>query len=195
MQGHECGRCRPPQRMAVLPYSCLLAARSVTVSQCFVRQCFARQRRAQPVKRTPRLRHNQRRDLGIASCGVDRRVAKQDLDHAQTGACFEQMGREAVPERVCGDLLSDAGTEAGIAACLLEAARIQVFAYAPGGEQVIAGWPCRTLVDPQDFKQTWRQHRVAVFVALALRMRMSWRVASMSLALTATASPTRNPAP
>ena len=59
-------------------------------------------------------------------------MAQQDLDGPQVGAGLEQVGREAVAQRVDRDLLAQAGGAAGAGADL---------AHAPGGEGPIGAAP------------------------------------------------------
>ena len=49
-------------------------------------------------------------DVGVNLSGAYVGVAEEFLDHAQVGAMLEQVGREAVPEGVRGDVANDAGT-------------------------------------------------------------------------------------
>jgi hypothetical protein len=46
-------------------------------------------------------------DLRVELRGAQAAVAQEDLDHAQVGAAFEQMGSGGVPERIGIDVLGD----------------------------------------------------------------------------------------
>ena len=63
----------------------------------------------EPVERAPGRLHGGRRDVGVDGGGLEVAVPEQDLDGADVGAGFEEVGGEAVAEGVDGDVLAQAG--------------------------------------------------------------------------------------
>ncbi len=53
-------------------------------------------------------------DVGVERCCLELLVSKQYPDHADIHLLFEQVGGEAVAQRVQRDLLVDAGREPGL---------------------------------------------------------------------------------
>ena len=53
-------------------------------------------------------------NMGIEGGRLELLVAEQHLDHADIHLLFEQVGGEAVPQRMHRDLLVDAGREPGL---------------------------------------------------------------------------------
>jgi len=47
--------------------------------------------------------------MRVHLCGRDRRMAEQFLNHAQIGAMFEEMGREAMAKHMRRDVPADPG--------------------------------------------------------------------------------------
>jgi hypothetical protein len=52
--------------------------------------------------------------MSVERCCLELLVAEQHLDHADIHLLFEQVGGEAVPQRMQGDLLVDAGCKSGL---------------------------------------------------------------------------------
>ena len=85
----------------------------------------------------------------------------------QVGAGLEQVGGEAVPQGVDGDVLLQARGPMGPATRL---------AHGGGGERAVAGGvgeepglrSCRLPVGPEDLQEHGREHHVAILAALAL---------------------------
>ena len=112
-------------------------------------------------------------DLGIKRGGLKLLVAEQHLDHADIHLLFEQVGGEAVPQRVQGDLLVDAGREPGLVHGAVQLTGGQRLDGVQSREQPSAvehlalgtGYsPPRT----QPLEHHRREHGVAIFAALAL---------------------------
>ena len=64
-------------------------------------------------------------DAGVKRRAVELGVAHQNLDHANIDAAFQQMGGEAVPQRMRRNALVDAGGVGGGVAGAIELARCQ----------------------------------------------------------------------
>ena len=106
-------------------------------------------------------------DGGVAGGGVDSAVAEQRLDDAEVGAVLQQVGGEAVAQRMDGDALGDPGAGGGIAAGELERGGAEVVVFAPGRKEVIRGVG-GAVVAAQDLEQPRREHRVAILGPFAL---------------------------
>ena len=116
-------------------------------------------------------------DRGIGNAGVKRRgvelgVAEQRLDHADVDALLEQVGGEAVPQRVRRHPLGDPGGLGGGVDDAAELAGRQRLDRVAAGKQPAARQQQAApspLAPPgaQQFEQLRRQHRVAVLASLA----------------------------
>ena len=69
---------------------------------------MAREVRAQPLQGARDVADRVDRDAGVERRGLQFGVAEQDLDHANVDVLFEQMRREAVPQRMRRHPLGDA---------------------------------------------------------------------------------------
>src|SRR5216683_6553784 len=106
-------------------------------------------------------------DPGIEGRGVELGMPQQDLDHPNVGVLFQKMRRKAVTERVRGHRLADPGHVSRGMTGAPELARRHRIDRVHSGKQPPL-WACRLVPGAQQLKQMWRQHHVAVFVALAL---------------------------
>ena len=79
-------------------------------------------------------------DLGVERRGVELRVPEQHLDHADVDVLLEQMGGEAVPQRVQRDALVDLGhLRRGMAGAVELACRQRVHRVAARKQPAL--WP------------------------------------------------------
>ena len=94
-------------------------------------------------------------------------MAEQHLDDADVGAVLQQMGGEAMPQRVDRHLLAQAGRRAGRTAGRMQTCRVDRPVLVAAGEQPVLR-PRQAPIAAQDAEQLRRQHDVAVLAALAL---------------------------
>jgi hypothetical protein len=115
-----------PTEMLVMPIAerCAVAAEDIRHLQHRTHHGRSGRRsylKAQMVERTQRALDRAGRNLCIARRGVDVAMTEQRLNDPDVGASFQQMGGEAVPQRVDGDrLLSPAAAQAGRQAAFSE---------------------------------------------------------------------------
>jgi len=94
-------------------------------------------------------------------------VTEQHLDYPNVGVLFEQMGGEAVPQRVRRHVLLDASGLCGGMAGAIELARRHRIDWVLARKQPALG-PRYPPPGAQQFEQARRKHHVAVLVAFAL---------------------------
>ncbi len=94
-------------------------------------------------------------------------VTEQNLDDSNIGVLLEQMGSEAVPQRVQRHVLLDPGCLCGGVAGTIELARGHRLHGVAAWKQPARG-PCRPPPDAQQFEQARRKHHVTVLAAFAL---------------------------
>ena len=113
------------------------------------------------------------RDLGVERGGVELAVPEQHLDDADIDILLEQVGGEAVTQRVRADALADAGDFG----CFLDRAvqlprRDRIGATAPREQPAMREHHAAPLAfappQPQQLQQLRREHGVAVLASLAL---------------------------
>ncbi len=121
---------------------------------------------SQCVERAGGAGHDVRRHARVASRRVDAAMSQQHLNDPRIGAVFQQMGGEAVPQRVSRDPLDQPASLRGLTAGGGQGARSEVPALAPGGEQIFLGTGGAP-VTPEHGQQTGRQHDIAIFAAFA----------------------------
>ena len=121
----------------------------------------------QPVERAGRVADRRGGDLRIARRRRQIAMAEQHLDHADVGAGFEQMGGEAVAQRMDGDRLAELRRRPSVSARPLQHARVERPALVLARKQPMRrpGFPP---IGAQHDEQLRRQHDVAVPTALAL---------------------------
>src|SRR6516225_9605504 len=127
----------------------------------------AREIDAEPLERALDVADRADGDAGVERRRLELRVAEQHLDHANVDALLEQMGGEAVPQRVRRDALGDARQILGGGDGAIELT---------GGDRidrVLAGKepdrrPRRPPPVPQQLEQLRRQHHIAIPLPLAL---------------------------
>jgi len=86
-----------------------VAAEDIRHLQHRTHRCGSGRRRhlkAQPVERARRATDGAGRDLGVAGRSIHVAVAEQRLDDADIGAALQQVGGEAMTQRVHGDTLA-----------------------------------------------------------------------------------------
>src|SRR5215467_13813489 len=94
-------------------------------------------------------------------------VTEQNLDHADVDVLLQEMGGEAVPQRVERYALVDLGYLSCCMASAIELAHREMVDPVLSGKQPSLR-PCCPPPGAQQFEQMRREHHVAVFVALAL---------------------------
>ena len=106
-------------------------------------------------------------DVGVERRRVELLVPEQHLDHADVDLLLEQMGGEAVPQRVQRDALVDLGRlRRGMAGAVELACRQRVDPVLPGKQPALG--PRRLPPGAQQLEQMLGEHHVAVLAALAL---------------------------
>ena len=113
------------------------------------------------------------RDLGVESGRLKLGVTEQHLDDADVDILFEQVGGEAVTQRVRADAFADAGDLGGLLDCAMQLPRRDRIGAAAAGEQPAVrkhdpASPAFAPPQPQEYQELRREHRVAVLAALAL---------------------------
>src|SRR3954447_4494767 len=78
-------------------------ARTASAGRC----AFWGREHAEPIERADHRAHRARRHLGVECGRLEPGMAEQGLDDADIDAVFQQMRREAVPQRVRPDPLGD----------------------------------------------------------------------------------------
>ena len=111
-------------------------------------------------------------DAGVKRGGVELGVAEQHLDDADVGVLLQQVGGEAVPQRVRRHpLLDPGGLGGGVDGAVELAGRERLDRVAareqPAARQQHAAPPALPPPVAQQFEQLRRQHGVAIFAALA----------------------------
>ena len=94
-------------------------------------------------------------------------MTEQNLDRADVGAGFEEVGGKAVAQGVDGDRLAELGRHPSVAAGPLQHAPIERAALVLARKQPMRG-PDFPPVGAQDNEQLRREHDVAISAALAL---------------------------
>ena len=69
---------------------------------------------AEPIEGAAGRLHGGRRDVGVDGGGLEVAVSEQHLDRPDVGAGLEQVGGEAVPQGMDGDVLVQAGGPSGL---------------------------------------------------------------------------------
>src|SRR6266481_4670022 len=141
-------------------------------------------------------------DTGIERCCIELLMSEQHLDHADVGLLLEQVGGEAMPQRVQRDGLVDLGHHRRRVAGAVELARGQRLPEIAPGKQPTPG-PRRLPPGAQQVEEIRREHHVSVprfregrlLRPLPCSTRMTIRVLSMSSILSEMISEARNPAP
>ena len=113
------------------------------------------------------------RDLGVERGRRRACVAEQHLDDADIDVLLEQVGGEAVTQRVRADALADAGDLGGLLDGAMQLPRRDRIGAAAAREQPAMrkhhpAPPAFAPPQPQQFEQLRREHRVAILAALAL---------------------------
>src|SRR5260370_27581857 len=99
-----------------------------------------RHRQGEALERTRDLADGLGGDAGIERRGVELLVSHKDLDHADVDVLLEQVGGEAVPQRVERDALVDPGhLRRGMASTVELACRERVDRILPGKQPPL--WP------------------------------------------------------
>src|SRR5262245_59136312 len=98
---------------------------------------------------------------------VELGVTEQDLDHPDIDVLLQQMGGEAVAERVWRHILLDPGRLCGGTAGAIELACGHRLGRIAAGKQP-ALRPCRPPPGAQQFEQAGREHHIAILMAFAL---------------------------
>src|SRR5208283_4460098 len=123
--------------------------------------------RLQSIEGTLGLGYQGRGDTRIARGGFDAAVAEQYLDHAQIGAAFQEVCREAVPKHVRRDL----PCHAGLADRELERQARRVRTQVATARVRLKDPRRRRSLDrpvlPQDHQQARAEHHEALLLALA----------------------------
>src|SRR5271168_2199851 len=126
-----------------------------------------RDRHGQAFERAGHFADGSGGDLGVERRGVELLVSEQHLDDADVDLVLEQMGGEAVAQRVQRDALVDAGRlSRGMAGTVELACRQRVDRIAAREQPTL--WPCRLPIGAQQLQQMLGEHHVAILVALAL---------------------------
>src|SRR5713226_2768023 len=119
------------------------------------------------LERAPDLADSLGGDLGVERRGVELLVPEQHLDHADVDLLLQEMGGEAVPQRVERDTLVDPGhLRRGMAGTIELACRQRLHRIAAREQPTL--WPCRLPIGAQQLQQMPGQHDVAILVPLAL---------------------------
>src|SRR5512145_2153832 len=106
-------------------------------------------------------------DLAIERRGVELLVPEQHLDHTDVDLLLQEMGGEAVPERVERDALVDPGhLRCGMAGTVELAWRQWVDPIAPREQPAL--WPRRLPIGAQQLEQMLGEHHIAILAPLAL---------------------------
>src|SRR6185437_7553380 len=161
---------RPPELVEPWP-AALRRWRLLTVS---LRPAAAR--RAQASERALDLGNQSDRHATVAGCRLKLGMSEQGLDYANVPAALEQVGREAVAERMQRDRLAQPRGFGGLLEQPAELTRGQWLMVTATGKQpalfgrdavVGRGWP-RLPPLPQQLQDLRRQHHVPVLAALRL---------------------------
>src|SRR3954470_19736613 len=123
--------------------------------------------RREPIERAHDHADGVGSDPRIERRGLELGVPEQDLDHADVDVLLQQVGREAVAQRVRRDPLGDLGRARGGMDGPVELTRGERVDWVLSGEQPDprAGDPPPV---PQEFEQLRREHRKAIPSPLAL---------------------------
>jgi hypothetical protein len=108
-----------------------------------------------------------RGDVGVEGGGLEVAVSEEDLNGADVGASFEEVGGEAMAEGMGGDVLVEAGGLGGAGADVADGLLDEGTAGDVAGEEPffgLSGFP----ILAEDGQEPGREHDVAVLATLAL---------------------------
>jgi hypothetical protein len=127
-------------------------------------------------------------------------MAEEQLNGAQISACFKEVNREGMAQRMRADRFADAGAKARLSAGMLDGVRRDRLAEIPGEEPLPR--PHNPPIVAQRVEQFWREHDVPVprlregrlLPPLPWATRITIRWLSSELVFRRTASEMRKPA-
>ncbi len=124
-------------------------------------------RSLEPIERALCSLKRSRRDMGIDGRCPEASMSKQELDRSDVRAAFQEMGGEAVPQGVNGDVLAQPGMAASLDA------RVPHRLCGQGPVRNLARKEPVFRLDhhpvlAEDCEQSGREHHLAVFVPFAL---------------------------
>jgi hypothetical protein len=119
-------------------------------------------------------------------------MAKEQLNGPQVGACFEEVNREGMAERMRADGFGNSGAKARLSAGMLNGVRGDRLVEIPGKEPLL--WSYDPPIVTQRIEQLRREHDVAILAALALGHPVTIRWLSSEVVFRRTASEMRKPA-
>ena len=132
-----------------------------------------------------------RRHGDIAGGGVDTAVSEQHLDGAGVIAVFQQVGGEAVAERMGRDAFGDSGQVGCVVADFPDAGCLQVGSLLGAGKEPFHG-PLHFIVLAQQGQRAGTEDGIAVFAVFA---GFDSNEHALWAAFSATASEMRSPEP
>src|SRR5258708_40245994 len=110
------------------------------------------------------------RQMQVLSGSLQVAMTEQNLDGAQVGASFQQVGRPTVTQSVRGDAFTDASPARGLATGdpdgFVRDRLIESSAIGACGKQIESRFPPAPGL-PQDLQQGWTWRQITIFAALA----------------------------